>query len=113
VTWIARSELELLPAPGRATALADLRATIDERLAGRDEQAYWLEVRAIVEELRAAGHDLWHHDTDGERRDLWGWDYMRLATAGFLQIQFDIRSRCQTFWRTEDGRLGVDRGDES
>jgi hypothetical protein len=113
MTWISRKELESLPAAERPAALAGLRAMIDNRLSGREEEAYWREVRAIIEELRAAGHDLWHHDTDGERRDLWGWDYMRLDAAGFLQIQFDIRSRCQTFWRNEDGRLGVDRGDDS
>jgi hypothetical protein len=110
MTWISRSDLEALPPGARAAALAELRTAIDDRLSKRDD--YWRETLAIIAELKAAGHDLWSHDYDGEARHLWGWDYMRLATAGRLQIQFNFGAPCQTFWRDEDGRLGVDRGED-
>lgn len=110
--WIARGELESLPSEGRAVALVSLRAQVDDRLAGKSVSDFWRETEAIIAELRAAGHDLWSHDYDGEGRHLWGWDYMRLDQAGRLQIQFNVRAPCQTFWRGEDGRLGTARGDD-
>jgi hypothetical protein len=109
MTWISRKDLESLPAAERPEALARLRAMIDQRLSGAT--AYWPETQAIIAELKAVGHDLWSHDFDGDGRHLWGWDYMRLDTAGMLQIQFNESAPCQTFWRNEGGRLGVDRGD--
>lgn len=112
MTWITRKNLESLPASERAAALATLRAMIDERLAPHTTwEAYWPATKLVIDELKAAGHDLWSHDYDGESRQLWGWDYMRPATAGMLQIQFNFAAPCQTFWRDEDGRLGVDRPD--
>jgi len=111
--WIGRAELEALPSDARASALARLRAHIDDRLAGALEPSdFRRETEAIIAELRAVGHDLWSHDYDGEGRHLWGWDYMRSNQAGRLQIQFNFRAPCQTFWRDEDGRLGVERGDD-
>ena len=111
--WITRTELEGLSAGPRAAALARLRAQIDDRLAGRsDPFDFWRETEAIVAELRAADHDLWSHDYDGEARHLWGWNYMHPREAGRLQIQFNFATPCQTFWRGEDGRLATDRPDD-
>src|SRR5918998_275931 len=72
----------------------------DDRLADKlDSADFQRETEAIIADLRAAGHDLWSHDYDGEGRHLWGWDYMRPSQAGRLQIQFNFRAPCQTFWR--------------
>ncbi|MDP3740601.1 MAG: hypothetical protein Q8R02_24655 [Hyphomonadaceae bacterium] len=112
MSWITRKEVESLSAAERAAALAALRAMIDQRLGPHTTpDTYWPATQHIIGELKAAGHDLWSHDHDGESRHLWGWDYMRLSTAGLLQIQFNFAKPCQTFWRGEDGRLGVDRGE--
>lgn len=109
LSQFSRAEIERLSPEVRQERLAELRAALDARLASLPEDDYWRQIRPIVEELRAAGHDLWSHDSDGERRELWGWDYTRLDTAGYLQIQFCCGGRVRTFWRGEDGRLGVDR----
>jgi hypothetical protein len=109
VAWTTRAELEALEPDERAAALVDLRAAIDARLAARTErEAFWLEVQAIVTELKAAGHDMWSHDYDGGARSLWGYDYMNLERAGLLQLQFTFGGTCSTYWRGEDSRLGVD-----
>ena len=69
--------------------------------------AYWREVERVIDDLRAVGHDLWSHDYDGQRRMLWGWDYMRPEIAGQLQIQFDHQGTAKVFWRTENPQLGT------
>ena len=70
-------------------------------------EAYQAEVATVIRELQAVGHDLWSHDYDGQRRELWGWNYGELDGAGFLQIQFDFQGDVTTFWRGEDGVSGV------
>jgi hypothetical protein len=113
MTWIARRQLEALSPEDRTAALLELRTAIDARLDPKREwEAYWVEVKAVIAELKAAGHDLWSWDYDGERGQLWGWDYMRPEQAGRLQIQFTFEGPCRTWWRDEEWRLGVDRDDD-
>ena len=85
-----------------------LQQQLTERLRDSpDWNTYWNEVERIISDLRTVGHDLWSHDYDGERFQLWGWDYMRPETAGMLQIQFEYKGTVKTFWRTENPRLGA------
>ena len=110
----ARAVIEALPEPARRDRLAQLRAQIDAALAGhRDWDDYWARTQAVIDGLKAIGHDLWSHDYDGERRALWGWDYMRPEGAGKLQIEFDHQGTVRTFWRGEDARLGASDEDEA
>ena len=104
----SRDAIENLPAEARRVRLAQLGEELSLRLrAHPDWAAYWLEVQCVIDDLRAVGHDLWSHDYDGQRRMLWGWDYMRPEIAGQLQIQFDHQGTVKVFWRTENPRLGT------
>lgn len=104
----SRETIENLPAEARRVRLAQLGEELSVRLcAHADWAAYWQEVERVIDDLRAVGHDLWSHDYDGERRMLWGWDYMRPEIAGQLQIQFDHQGAVEIFWRTENPRLGT------
>jgi hypothetical protein len=107
VSWITRKTLEALDNAARAEALAELRAGIDARLAGKPWDDFWKETSVIVAELKKAGHDIWSWDWDGKQSHLWGWDYMRPDTAGKLQIEFTFARSCRTFWRDEGWRLGT------
>lgn len=114
-SWITRQQLEALSTEKRLVALAELRTQIDARLRGvlHRGEPFWDDAHAIIDELkRQAQHDLWSHDYDGQGSELWGWNYMTPAGAGRLQIQFTFGEPCRTFWRGEDGRLGVDRDDQ-
>ncbi len=112
VESFSRTILESLTHGDRRERLAALAQALTHRLAEHSQwNEYWREVDAVIAELRALGHDLWSHDYDGERRHLWGWDYMHPKTAGYLQIQFDFEGPVMTFWRGEDAALGV-IGDE-
>jgi hypothetical protein len=95
-----RSSLENLQKNERKSILSLFEAELTRRLepfTNWDE--YWKETHEIINELRRIGHDLWSHDYDGEGTHLWGWDYMRMETAGFLQIQFDFNGKVKMFWR--------------
>lgn len=107
--WPSRTALEALAGPERQLALRQLEADLDACLAaGRgDWQRFWEIEDQLIQALKAQGHDLWSHDYDGYSKHLWGWDYMRLESAGELQIQFDFKGPTRVFWRGEDGRLGV------
>lgn len=109
----SRDRLETATDVERRVLLAELREIVDARLAAfADEAAYWREARAIVEELKQAGHDLWSHDYDGSGCELWGWNYMDEHRAGKLQIQFEYGGAFRTWWRDEEWRLGVYHADE-
>ena len=115
MSWVKRKALEAMDENERVSALANLRPGIDARLAELgDWDAYWAAASQIVKELKRAGHDLWSWDYDGERRQLWGWDYGKSPKkAGRLQIQFDFKGSCKTFWRDDDPQLGVTSDDEN
>ncbi len=108
-TRFGRAVLEAMPHEERRFRLGELEVLIDARVAPvRDWDPFWREVRAITEDLTAMGHDLWRHDYDGTSKALWGFDYMRIATAGQLQIQFDYEGPTKTFWRDLNGQYGCD-----
>ena len=88
--------------------LKDLSFCLTERLKTYKEwQRYWKEANNIIDDLKAVDHDLWPHDYDGRRKHLWGWDYMRLDSAGFLQIEFDFNGIVSLYWRGENEVLGI------
>lgn len=88
--------------------LISLKTDLTNRLKPfKDWNEYWKEVDNIIKELREVKHDLWSHDFDGGGKHLWGWDYMRMETAGFLQIQFDFYRSVKIFWRGDNQKLGT------
>ncbi|MAQ92249.1 MAG: hypothetical protein CMM84_01775 [Rhodothermaceae bacterium] len=109
----SRQSIESLPETERGSRLRELEQALTSRLSEHqyDWNTYWQQAQRIVEELRGLGHDLWSHDYDGQRRHLWGWDYMKPDGAGLLQIQFDFEGTVDAFWRSEDPQLGVLRHD--
>ncbi|OAD21102.1 hypothetical protein THIOM_003148 [Candidatus Thiomargarita nelsonii] len=98
----SRKFIENLGKDERIKHLSQLETELSERLQPyyNDREKYWEEMEEIIEELRKFGHDLWSHDY-GDRGELWGWDYMRMEKAGYLQIQFVFQGSVKTFWRTE------------
>ena len=108
-----RTILDNLQTQERKLLLLSLETDLTNRLKPfADWDKYWKEVDSILNELRHIGHDLWSHDYDGEGKHLWGWDYMRMETAGFLQMQFDFNGRVRIFWREDDPKLGTVDEDE-
>ena len=71
--FLERSENE------RLVACADLSLT--SRL--NEGTEFHAQVRALVEELRALGHDLWSYDEDDDF-EIWGPDYQRPSGAGLV-----------------------------
>jgi hypothetical protein len=109
----SREAIENLPAEARRVRLAQLGEELTVRLrAHADSAAYWREVGQVIDDLKAVGHDLWSHDYDGQRRMLWGWDYMQPEIAGQLQIQFDHQGAVKVFWRTENPQLAAGEEEE-
>jgi len=97
-----RNLLEKLERDDRKSMIYLLEKDLTDRLKSyKNKDAYWTEVNKIIEALRTVGHDLWSHDYDGESKELWGWNYMDMKTAGFLQIMFDFNSEVQIFWRED------------
>ncbi len=95
-----RTILENAIAEERKLMLTSLEIDLVNRLNSySDWNKYWKEVDSIIEELKQVGHDLWSHDYNGESKHLWGWNYMKMETAGFLQIQFDFNGTVNVFWR--------------
>lgn len=76
------SHASLCAAPDRTVRLRALAEEIRGVL-----QAVGLEVGKgpVIAELRRVGHDLWHHEYDGEV-DTWAWDYMRVAPGRGLHL---------------------------
>lgn len=108
-----RAILENLQDKERKIILTSFEKDLTSRLEPfSDWNKYWKEVDSIIKELKHIGHDLWSHDYDGEGKHLWGWDYMRMETAGFLQIQFDFNGKVKMFWREDNPQLGTVDGDE-
>ena len=109
----SRHAIESLSSTERAERLGELEQSLTSRLSGHQANwnGYWEEAQQAIDDLKSLGHDLWSHDYDGHRRHLWGWDYMRPDASGLLQIQFDFEGVVETFWRTEDAKLGVVRHD--
>ncbi len=70
----SRKRLELLDDLERAIALKDLEPLLSERLENYKDDwgKYCSKSLAVIEELRLLGHNLWSHDYDVERRELWG-----------------------------------------
>lgn len=103
-----RTILENLENKERKLMLERLEVDLTERLKSfTNWDEYWQEVDEIITILKNNGHDLWSHDYDGNGKHLWGWDYMRMETAGFLQIQFDFNGTVKTFWREDNPQLGI------
>ncbi|MBS0294711.1 MAG: hypothetical protein JSR45_00275 [Proteobacteria bacterium] len=109
----SRKAIEALDHPERRYRLGELEVLIDAKLDSFRIQwdPFWREVTAVIEDLKAAGHDLWRHDYDGERRCLWGFDYGKTPEAGQLQIQFDYEGPTKTFWRDLNGVYGCENED--
>jgi len=95
----SRKYLEKFGKDERRRRLSRLETVLSDRLQPYNREKYWEEIAKIIEELRRVGHDLWHQRSDGNRAELWGWDYMRMA--GYLQIQLVFQGSVKTFWRTE------------
>ncbi|PTX58975.1 hypothetical protein C8N46_11144 [Kordia periserrulae] len=89
-----------------------LEADLTERLESfTNRDKYWQQVDIIITSLKNIGHDLWSHDYDGDSH-LWGWDYMRMETAGFLQIQFNFNGTVKVFWREDNQQSEIVYEDE-
>ncbi|GFD83784.1 hypothetical protein [Tenacibaculum mesophilum] len=103
-----RTILESLENKERKLMLERLEVDLTERLKSfTNWDEYWQEVDEIITILKNNGHDLWSHDYDGNGKHLWGWDYMRMETAGFLQIRFDFNGTVKIFWREDNPQLGI------
>jgi len=97
----SRKYIEKFGKDERRRRLSRLETVLSDRLQPYNREKYWEEIAKIIEDLRRVGHDLCHQRSDGNRAELWGWDYMRMETASYLQIQFVFQGSVKTFWRTE------------
>ena len=95
----SRAEMESLSKEDRVQRLSELAQLLNEKLRNNGvRNSYWRGSEAVIEELRQLNHDLWSHDFDGDK-SIWGWDYSRMATAGFLEIEFDFLGTISCGWR--------------
>jgi hypothetical protein len=95
VTGYSVQEFEALDDTGRRALCVRLGEELARRLAGAAD--FDAEARAIVEELRAAGHDLWSYDDDGEGYQVWCADWVGRQRPRTLLIIFD-RPGVEVVW---------------
>jgi len=95
----SRSVLEALPPAARAERLQQLSVELSKRLEGiRDGAEFFTLTRALVEELKAIGHDLSSFDSDGETFDAWAGDYAHPERAGKLTLRFTVGEGARAEW---------------
>lgn len=98
-----RSILENLKQAEREKKLKELENILTPRLTKcTNVNDFSQEVEKVISDLKQAGHDLYSHDYVGPGKELWGWDYMKPETAGFLQIQFEFSHPVKILWRTKN-----------
>ena len=98
-----RNFIESIQREKRNLLILELERDLNDRLKPFEKwEKYSIEISLIIKDLRNVKHDLWSHGYDGDCRELWGWDYMRMETAGFLQIEFDFHNSVKLFWRGEN-----------
>jgi hypothetical protein len=96
----SRTVIDALPDARRVARLKQLQAEIAGRLsATASHEEFLRESRAIIDELRALGHDLWSWDYDG-KNETWGGDYMHPETAGRLLVMFEFNGSTSVAWWT-------------
>lgn len=84
-----------LPAPEREQLCAQLRVYLTHRVS--QAQDFYGEISAIIQELRAQGHNLYNFDEDGEGLSVWCPDWTK-ALAG-LVLEFEAPASVGVSWR--------------
>lgn len=83
-------------APGvRLAELSRLAQELTARLGAGSN--FEKDILAIIEDLRALGHDLWNFDQDVEWQ-IWSHDYATPRPGAGLFLRFDAPSRVEVTW---------------
>ena len=100
-TNFGREAMISLDAKARSARLAALRVALMDRLSNEASASeFFAQSHALVEELRALGHDLWSFDSDGEEFETWCGDWTR-SGGGPLTITFRYPLQVEVAWRED------------
>jgi hypothetical protein len=79
-----RRAFEQADEPERQALCDRLAVAISERI--RAAPSFFECIPALVEELRAAGHDLWSYDSDGEGWEVWCPNWAKPTGPGIFVV---------------------------
>jgi hypothetical protein len=98
---LSRAQLEALPERERQPVLERLGAELTARILGAGD--FDSEVKTIISELRASGHDLWLFDDHGEWQ-VWCGDWGKPeGEGGKLILHFDPVKGVEASWSKPEG----------
>jgi hypothetical protein len=105
---LSRTDLEALSESERKPVLDALGAELTRRVLAAPD--FDVEVKNIISEMRAQGHDLWLYDSDGEWQ-LWCGDWTKLeGGSGKLILHFDPVEGVEASWGTGAGEAHIEGG---